>query len=66
MKLLYSVYEDECGRLWKIEQVTVPTRKSSYSYYIAECLSDKNLSFRENKKGNVMRIIQNIDTIYKK
>jgi hypothetical protein len=66
MKLLYSVYMDECGRRWKIEQVTVPTRKSTYSYYLAECLDDKNLSFRENQKGNVMRIIQNIDSIYKK
>lgn len=59
VRLLYSVYVDQYGMKWLLQEHRLPKRKGAWIYWLAECIDDKNLSFRDETKKNVLWMIAN-------
>ncbi|HLO91580.1 MAG TPA: hypothetical protein VK172_10495 [Lentimicrobium sp.] len=58
MKLTKSIYKDSKGNEWVFEKMSLPKKKGSYNYWIAECMS-LNKAFRHEKKSELKKIIEN-------
>ena len=48
---------DQNKRVWQIEKVSLPRKKGIYTFYTAECLSNKKLEIRENKLSEIKKSI---------
>ena len=62
VRLLYSVYVDHYGMKWLLQEHRLPKRKGEWIFWLAECIDDKNLSFRDETKKNVLWMIANRHT----
>jgi hypothetical protein len=57
MKQIKSIYIDNKGNEWVIEQCSLPKKKGSYKFYVGECIAlSKN--FRADLKGQVIQQIK--------
>ena len=57
MKLIKGIYIDNKGNEWVIEQCSLPKKKGSYKFYVAECNAISK-SFRADLKGQVIEQIK--------
>lgn len=62
VRLLYSVYIDQYDYRWHVQEHRLPKRRGVWVFWIAECIDDKNLSFRDESKKNVLWMIENRET----
>jgi len=59
MRLIKSLYSDDFGNVWEIEKQSLPKKKGSYNFYLAECKS-LNKCFRSNLKRDIINQIKTI------
>jgi len=58
VKLTKSMYVDRQGNEWVLYQESLPKKKGTFTYWIGECVK-LNLCYRENKKKDLKKVIQN-------
>lgn len=51
------LFVDKKQRVWEIEKVSLPRKKGNYCFYIAECLSERNLAIKEIKLSEIKKSI---------
>lgn len=58
MKLVKTIYRDNQSNEWIIQKESLPKKRGSYVYWIAEC-NVLNKCYREMKKKDLKKSIEN-------
>ena len=57
MQLVKQLYNDDNGNLWEIEKCSLPKKRGTFNFWVAECKAlSKN--YRENTKKDVIAKIK--------
>ena len=56
MQLVKQFYKDDAGNLWEIEKCSLPKKRGTFNFWVAECKALKRNYREDNKKSVIAKI----------